>query len=135
MTDRFQQEFFPRAEKRTVTLDLLSDEWDRLLAFFAENEWEQDDGLRYTLAAGLACLQTEADSVEVGLAPAGLAAEIKRLQRERMEVESRYAVMKYRAFTFMQAAKVLEMKLNACRVEAEALRTHLGRLLKPPADR
>lgn len=40
-----------------------------------------------------------------------------------MMVESRYAVMKFRAFNFMQAVKLMEMKLNACRSELEGLRT------------
>jgi hypothetical protein len=38
---------------------------------------------------------------------------IEKLQQERMVLESRYAVMRYRAYHFMQAVKTLEMKYNS----------------------
>jgi hypothetical protein len=128
MMDEFQQDFSPHTERRTVSLDILTDDWDLLPKLFNENEWELDHGLRYTLTAGLAYLQRETSGAGTGARRADLAGENERLQRERMDVESRYAVMRYGAFTFMQAAKLLEMKLNACRMELEGLRTVLKRL-------
>ncbi len=121
--EQFRHDFFPNTEKHTLTFDILSDDWEALRKFFTENEWEPDDGLRYVLAAGLAFLQGQARLAELNHPQADLAAEVHRLQSERMTVESRYAVMKFRAFTFRQAVKLLEMKLNACRSEMEGLRS------------
>jgi hypothetical protein len=126
MTDpleQFRRDFFPNTERHTLTFDILSDDWEALQRLFAENEWEPDEGLRHTLAAGLAYLQGQARLAELNHPQADLAAEVHRLQRERMTVESRYAVMKFRAFSFMQAVKIMEMKLNACRSELEGLRS------------
>lgn len=123
MTEQFRQDFFPNTEKHTLTFDILSDDWETLQALFVENDWTPEDSLRYVLAAGLAFLQGQAHLAELSHPQADLAAEVKRLQNERMRVESRYAVMKFRAFNFMQAVKLLEMKLNACRSELDGLRT------------
>jgi hypothetical protein len=121
MIDQFRQDFFPNTETHTLTFDILSDDWEALQRLFAENEWAPDDGLRYMLAAGRVYLEGQARLAELSHPQADLAAEVHRLQSERMTVESRYAVMKFRAFSFMQAVNIMEMKLNACRSEAEAL--------------
>lgn len=122
MFDDFQREFFPKTERHTLTFDVTSDDWGTIQHILTENEWERDDGLRHLLAAGIAYAQGRAQLAALNHPDADLAAEVRRLQAERMQVESRYAVMKFRAFNFMQAAKVLEMKLNACRSEIELLR-------------
>jgi len=123
MIDQFQRDFFPNTERHTLTFDILSDDWETLQKLFTQNEWEPDDGPRYVLATGLAYAQGQARLAELNHPQADLAAEVKRLQNERMTVESRYAVMKFRAFSLMQAVKLLEMKLNACRSKLEVLRT------------
>lgn len=116
------RDFFPNTESHTLTFEITSDDWELLQRVIAEHEWERDDGLRYFLAAGLAYVQGQTQLAALGHADADLAAEVRRLQGGRMAVESRYAVMKFRAFNFMQAAKILEIKLNGCRSELAALR-------------
>jgi hypothetical protein len=122
MLDQFQHEFFPHTEQHTVTFEVTSDDWAAVQQAIAENEWGEADGLRFLLAAGVAFAQGQARLAALNHPDADLAEEVRRLQTERMQVESRYAVMKFRAFTFMQAAKLLEMKLNACQGERERLR-------------
>lgn len=121
--EQFRQDFFPNSERHTVTFDILTEDWQVLESLFAENELSAEDGLRFTLAAGRAYLEAATRLAVLQHPEADLAREITRLQHERMQVESRYAVMKYRAYSFMQAAQLMEMKLNACRAELEGLRT------------
>ncbi len=137
--ERFQRDFFPDTERHTLSFEILSDDWQALQQLFAANGWTVEDGLRYALAAGQAYIEGTAQLAELEHPAAdpspgspvrapqvqagqALAAEVARLQRERMQVESRYAVMKFRAYSFMQAAQLLEMKLNACRAELDNLR-------------
>jgi len=115
--DNFEEDFFSNAHLVHVEVDLLDDLWDEIQSECRANEWPEDEGLRYLLAAGLAAVQAERLRQYPDEASA-----IEHLQRQRMQTEGRYAVMKYRAYQFMQAAKILEMKLNACRTELEALR-------------
>lgn len=105
-----------------IALDLLEEQWNALRAEFAANQWSEADGLRYVLAAGLRAIQDER-------APQ----ESERIQNERMQLEGRYAVMKYRAFQFMQAVQALEWKLNAARMEVDGLR-QLNRQLRQQAQ-
>jgi enolase len=99
-----------------LTFDITSDDRSAIEQIVADNEWEHDDGLRYILAAGIAYTQGQARLAELNHPEAVLAAEVHRLQSDRMKVESRYAVMKFRTHNFMQAAQVMEMKLNAAGV-------------------
>jgi len=103
MTDNFRREFFPNTERHALTFDITSDDWDALQQVLAENEWERDEGLRQLLAAGIAYAQGQAQLAALDHPDADLAAEVRRLQGERMRVESRYAVMKFRAFNFITA--------------------------------
>jgi hypothetical protein len=126
MVDDFKRDFFPETERHTLSFDITSDDWRTLQATIVENGWETDDGLRYLLAAGLAYAQGQARMAALNHPDADLAAEVKQLWTERMQTESRYAVMKFRAFSFMQAVKLLEMKLNACHAELESVRQALA---------
>jgi hypothetical protein len=43
------------------------------------------------------------------------------MQAERMQLDGRYAVMRFRAYQFMQAVKILDMKLNVAKVRIKGL--------------
>jgi hypothetical protein len=120
--DQFRRDFFPDTERHTLHFDITSDDWQTIQYLTAENEWGPDEGLRHLLAIGVAYVQGHLEIAAISHPDADLAAEVKRLQAERMSVESRYAVMKFRAYSAMQAAQLLEMKLNACKQEVDMLR-------------
>jgi len=63
--ERFRRDFFPDAERHTLSVEILSEDWQALQALFAENEWQADDGLRFTLAAGRAYLEALARLTEL----------------------------------------------------------------------
>ncbi|MBI3763860.1 MAG: hypothetical protein HY260_18605 [Chloroflexi bacterium] len=93
MFDDFEREFFPKTERQTLSFEITSDDWNAIRQIVAENEWELDDGLRHLLAAGIAFAQGRAQLAALNHPDADLAAEARRLQQERMSVESRYAVI------------------------------------------
>ncbi|MBN1451623.1 MAG: hypothetical protein JW963_11460 [Anaerolineales bacterium] len=131
----FRNQFFADTERRTLTLDITSEDWAGLCQVIEENEWEQDEGLRYILAAGRAYIQTAA----LVTSPDDLSADeraggLQRFQREIVEMRSQFAVMRYRAFYFMQAVQLLEMKLNACESQKNLLRQANERLRQKPPD-
>jgi hypothetical protein len=53
---------------------------------------------------------------------ADVKAELNRLQAQRMQIDGRYVVKKFRTYQFMQDSRSLVAKWNACRKELEGLR-------------
>lgn len=131
----FRLQFFPKTEPYTLTLEITSEEWAGLHQVIEENGWEQDNGLRYILAAGRAYIQTAALAASPDDPSTGERVnDLQRFQREMVEMRSQLAVMKYRAFYFMQAVQLLEMKLNACESQKNLLRQANERLRQKPPD-
>jgi len=122
MIEDFRHDFFPNTERYTLTLEIPSDEWEALQQIIAENEWERDEGLRYILAAGRAYLRMEAVTEHLEHPDVDREHELQKWQREYINMGAQLAVMKYRTFHFMEAVRVLEMKLNAYEVEISLLR-------------
>ena len=119
----FEADFFPDTKVEHLELDILNDMWQDLQAEIAENSWTVDEGLRFILAAGLAVLRAERQREQVKNKPLiDLEAELDRLQRQRMQIDGRYAVMKFRTYQFMQDAKTLAIKFNICQTQLENLR-------------
>ena len=119
----FESEFFSGTRVEQLELKMLNDQWQELQAEFATNDWEIDEGLRFTLAAGLAALRAERRRHQLEDKPeADVRAEIGRIQAERMQLGGRYSVMKYRTYQFLQDARTLAMKLKACQSELDGLR-------------
>jgi len=119
----FEEDFFPDTKVEHVELDILNDVWQDLQAEITLNSWTVDEGLRFILATGLAGLRAERQREQVKNKPlADLEAELDRLQRQRMQIDGRYAVMKFRTYQFMQDAKTLAIKLNICQTQLVNLR-------------
>jgi hypothetical protein len=118
----FEEDFFSDTQVIHLELDILSDMWQALNAEILQNNWEVNEGLRFILAAGLAALRAERQREQVKNKPeADLIAELDRIQRQRMQIDGRYAVMKFRTYQFMQDAKTLAIKLNVCQMQLESL--------------
>jgi hypothetical protein len=118
---KFEEDFFPETSIIHIEADILNELWEELHAEFFENEWSEQDGIRYALAAGLSFLRAERlrEEIENGTDPEP---RLERMLRERMELDGRYAVMKYRTYQFLQDAKTLSMRLNVCQMQLDALR-------------
>jgi len=119
----FEADFFPDTKVEHLELDILNDMWQDLQAEIAENSWTVDEGLRFILAAGLAALGAERQREQAKHMPeADLMKELERIQRQRMQIDGRYSVMKFRTYQFLQDAKTLSIKLNVCQTDVENLR-------------
>jgi hypothetical protein len=119
--DSFENDFFDGVKLEHLEFDIFSDEWQKLQAEIARNGWSIEEGLRYILAAGLRVIQSQQTWDDIESNKTDLQSELKRMQAERMQLDGRYAVMKFRAYQFMQAVKILEMKLNAAKTQMEGL--------------
>lgn len=120
--DSLENELFPNSGIKQVEIQVLTDFWQEIKSEFEKNDWEEEEGVRFILAAGLASIQNERLREQIKKETSDSYLEFQRLQDERMHAYGRYAVMKYRCYQFMQASKTLEMQLNVCRVQVEGLR-------------
>lgn len=82
-----------------------------------ENGWEVDEGLRIIFANGLFYLLGRRRLEGLDGGQADLAEEVKRLTAELMDMQSKYAVMKFRAFTLQQDNQTLEFQNTGLRGE------------------
>ena len=123
----YEQDLFPGTEVVHVKVDILNDLWDGLKAEFTANEWTETEGLGHILAAGLAYLRAERLREEV-TGGAESEPKLEQVLHKWMEMEGRFAVMKYRAYQALQDAKTFSRKLNACRQERGDLEDALKRL-------
>lgn len=125
----YEHDLFPNSSAVHVKVDILNDLWEALKAEFAANEWTEEEGLGHIMAAGLAYLRAERLREEVA-AGADLEPRYERVLHKWMEMEGRFAVMKYRAYQALQDAKTLSWKLSACRQERDNLDEMIKHLRK-----
>jgi hypothetical protein len=119
----FEEDFFPDTRIEHLEVDILNDLQAALQAEIDANGWAADEGLRFILAAGVAALKAERQRDQTQNMPEkDLKMELERLQRQRMQIDGRYSVMKFRTYQFLQDAKTLAIKLNICHTELENLR-------------
>lgn len=134
MIEDFRSQFFSNTEPHTLTLTITSDDWATLSQIIEENEWEHDEGLRFILAAGGAYVQMSSGSDTSDGSSADRTGDVQQYQREVIDMRAQLAVMKYRAFQFMQAVHLLELKLNACEAEKALLQQANERLRQQLSD-
>lgn len=91
----------------------------------AENGWSEAEGWRIIFAYGLSVLAHEDRMQRLSVEQANLDTEIERLERRYMDLESRYAVMKYQAYTLGHDRQILEMNRTGLQVELEGMRQRL----------
>ena len=106
----FAAEFFPDASVVEVRLTLLEDMWHEIQSLCAENGWSLELGSRIVLANGVNCLKERS------------AEGTQEARPSYLDLAGQYAVMKFRTFQFMQAAQMLDMKINALRSELDSAR-------------
>jgi len=91
------------------------------------NHWPRDEAELTVLAYGLSFItgQTELrDISERGDSQS----ELERVVNERVRLESRYSVMKFRAFELMKDNQIMQMRDQALVIENNGLRAVVGRL-------
>lgn len=125
------KDLFQGVAQATVSIPLLQEHLEQANTLIRANGWSDEEGLRIIFINGLRYLVGQAYLNALGGDESTLAQEIQRLTSELMDVQSKYAVMKFRAYTLDQAKQALEM--NVTGLEAEN-RLSASRLWKFHAD-
>lgn len=117
MAQEMYSELFKDTATTLVEIRALAETIKEAHELIGENGWEVDEGLRIIFANGISYLRGH-KRVE-GLEGLGGAAalEVKRLTTELMDAQSKYAVMKFRAYTLDQAKQALEFNIVALETE------------------
>ena len=111
------QNLFDGVSTIAIDFPLLEEELAQADEIIAANQWARAEGLHIIFALGLEYLK--ADGYLRGLDDNGdgLAEEVARLTRDLIDSQSKYAVMKFRAFTLDQAKQALEMNVTGLETE------------------
>jgi cell division protein FtsB len=145
-TAEFEAHFFRDAEKVKVEVELLSETVEAVHRLAAENEWEDAEGWRAVIGAGLGYLRGERVLQALSGADRFSARDLERLLNRLAQVESMYAVLKFRTFGFLKdnqtfefhaaalrtSVKALEMTVDRLREENERLKAEIGLLRSRP---
>jgi hypothetical protein len=114
-----ESNLFEGAEPAEVTIPLLAEELSAARQLIAEEGWDETEGLHIVFSNGLAYLQGPARLER----PKGIEGvpqvEVERLTQELMDMQAKYAVMKFRAFMLQDARDALVMNVTGLRGENE----------------
>jgi hypothetical protein len=126
-TEEMERDFFQGAEVVKVEVAVLRETLEEAKRVFAANGWSEEEGLRIalTLGMGMGKLKAEQALSDESLAPLDTPGG---LSDRLMQLDSLYAVMKYRAFHLMKDNQTLEIQNAALRNTIHALEGHIQRL-------
>ena len=96
-----------------IEINLLEVFWKALKTLFDANRWNDEEGVQYLLAAGLAALLDESQSTEFMQVESGDQSVIRKLQDEQIRMYGRYAVIKHKVNELVQTIGLLETQLAA----------------------
>jgi hypothetical protein len=127
-TEEFEHKFFEGAEQVTAQVTLMHDTWESILKEFEDNGWKQNEGLIVLLTTGLAFLRAER-ALTIPESAAGMRdAEVDKLIKRLIEIESRLAAMKNFAYDMMRDHRVMELQHEAIKLEANGYHRLAARL-------
>jgi hypothetical protein len=101
----------------TVRVPLSKEVLDQARTLAQENGWSEEEAFQIIFANGLFYLLGRRRRVGLDGHDADLAAEVKRLTTELIDMQGKYAVMKFRAFTLQQDNQTLEFQNTGLRLE------------------
>ena len=111
MSREMHSELFDDASTTLIEVRVLGETLREANHLIGENGWKVDEGLRIIFANGLYYLRGQKRIEGLDGYESGLAAEVERLSKELMDMQSMYAVMKFRAFSLEQAKQTLEFNV------------------------
>lgn len=109
-----------------LALRLMTETYEVARKVIAEQGWSEEEGFRTIFAHGLALLRAERDLANLNRGDANLRHEVERLIRMVMDLDGRYAVMKFRVFELQQENDTLRMNVTGLRGEYELARYRLA---------
>jgi SMC interacting uncharacterized protein involved in chromosome segregation len=110
-------DLFKGASTVTIEVALLEETLRDAKRLVEEQKWSEQEGLQIIFANGLYYLRGERQLQDLPAGTDGLAAEVERLTTELMDMHSKYAVMKFRAYTLNEAKQALEFNVTGLETE------------------
>jgi uncharacterized membrane-anchored protein len=124
----FEERFFADAKRTRVEIELLEETRQEVLDLIQKGDLEEEEGWRAVIGAGLGFLKAER-ALQVSEGTGNLRdEELKRLLNRLSELESIYAVLKFRTFGFMKDNQTLELKMSGLRASLAGLEKTVDRL-------
>jgi hypothetical protein len=114
-----ESNLFEGAEPVEVTIPLLAEELSAARKLIAEEGWDEAEGLHIVFSNGLTYLLGPARLEHPKNTDGDSQGEIERLTQELMDMQAKYAVMKFRAFMLQDARDALQMNVTGLRGENE----------------
>jgi hypothetical protein len=105
----------------TIEVTVASDTADEIERLIAQRGWERDEGLRLILAGGFGYC-TGVNTVQAIAAGTMSAEDLQGLVSRSMEMESRFAALRFRAFQLEVANRNWELSTGAIQAENDGLR-------------
>lgn len=110
-------DLFTGMESDAVQMSLSKDVLDQARKLAEENGWSEEEAVQIIFANGLFYLLEQQRLAGLDGQGPDLAAEVRRLTAELMDLQSKYAVMKFRAFTLQQDNQTLQFQNTGLRAE------------------
>jgi septal ring factor EnvC (AmiA/AmiB activator) len=110
-------ELFKGASATTVEVPLLEETLRDAKGLIEEQKWDEKEGLQIIFANGLYYLRGERNLGSLNCNDDALAREVERLTEELMDMHSKYAVMKFRAYALNEAKQALEFNVTGLDTE------------------
>ncbi len=117
--------YFDNMNAEAVNVDLMDDMLAAIREIGERGGMDEGDAIRFVLASGLAYLQGGALQASNS---DGCTDELERVSKEMARYYAQYAVMKFKAFSLMQVARIQEMNVNSLRVTEQGLKGVIARL-------
>ena len=116
-TREMYAELFKGASATSVQVSLLEETLRNAKALIEEQKWDEQEGLQIIFANGLYYLRGERSLGRLSCDHDALAREVERLTEELMDMHSKYAVMKFRAYALNEAKQALEFNVTGLETE------------------
>jgi len=110
-------DLFKDAKTIMVEMAILEETYRDALALIKENNWDELEGLQIVFANGLYYLRGEKQLSGLGREREDVEREVQRLSAELIDMYSKYAVMKFRAYTLNEAKQTLEFNVTGLNTE------------------
>jgi DNA repair exonuclease SbcCD ATPase subunit len=110
-------DLFEGVSPTSIQVPVLQEVANQARKLAEENGWSEEDAFQILFAHGLYYLLGEQRLQGSDGHEADAVAEVKRLTAELMDMQSKYAVMKFRAYTLNEAKQSLEFNLVGLETE------------------
>ncbi|MBI4302026.1 MAG: hypothetical protein HY664_05430 [Chloroflexi bacterium] len=110
---------FKGATRTSVKVFLLEEELQKALELIKENHWDEEEGHAIIFVNGLYHLRGERSLQALTCNDNASASEIERLSGELIAFQSKYAVMKFRAFSLDEAKQTLEFNVTGLKKQKD----------------